>query len=209
MPTAGSSTGADGGCHEGRRSRPLRRRQRGKRPQREIGAKGRDVLTRKPQCWRVVFRRWPKKSPEPDRGILVPTRAAAPHTTGPRQLSPVRLRDGAGHLRSQLAANVANGVGRRSSTILINRVCVETAVEFRSLIGGNRKCALVSRNAVPEIFDKLDALVHSQLLQLRFHGQSLVTRHTNRIRRRCPNATELFCWISRIWHTPHNAVSQP
>jgi hypothetical protein len=60
-------------------------------------------------------------------------------------------------------AYVANGVRRRSSTILVNRVCVEAAVAFDSLIGGNRECALVSRYAVPEIFDKLDALVHGQL----------------------------------------------
>jgi len=45
--TAGSSTGADGGCREGHRSQPLRRGQRSRRRQREIGAKGRVVMSRK------------------------------------------------------------------------------------------------------------------------------------------------------------------
>ncbi|HXI49587.1 MAG TPA: hypothetical protein VNH39_13495 [Steroidobacteraceae bacterium] len=126
-------------------------------------------MTRKPQRWRVVFRRLQQMSPKLHRGILGPNPAADLHTIGPTQPGPARLPDGAGHRRSQPAANVANGVRRRSSTIFVNRVCVEATIEFDFLIGGNRKCALVSRNAVPEIFDKLDALVHGQLLQLRFH----------------------------------------
>jgi hypothetical protein len=75
---------------------------------------------------------------------------------------------------SRTSANVANGVRCWSATNLVNRVCVEAAVEFGFLIGGDRKRALVGRNAVPQILDKLDALVHGQLLQLGFQCQSLV-----------------------------------
>src|SRR5260370_24038708 len=40
-------------------------------------------------------------------------------------------------------------------------------------------------------------------------GQSLVFRHTHRIRRSCPEATAPFCWVSGIWDTVHNTVSLP
>ncbi len=53
---------------------------------------------------------------------------------GGRGSGPVRLPDRAGPLRSQQAANVANGVVRRSSTILVNRVCIQAEVELDSLI---------------------------------------------------------------------------
>ena len=89
-------------------------------------------MTRKPQHWRGVFRRLPRKSSKPHRGILALNRAAAPRTTRLSQPCPARLPDGAGHRRSQPAANVANGVRRRSSTIPVNRVRAETAVEFGS-----------------------------------------------------------------------------
>src|SRR5580658_4791389 len=160
-------------------------------------------MTRKPQRWRVVCRRLQQMSPKLHRGILGLNPAADLHTIGPTQTGPARLPDEAGHRLSQPAANVANGVRRRSSTILVNRVCVEASIEFDFLIGGNRKRALVSRNAVPEILDKLDTLVHGQLLQLRFHRQSLVCRHSDRIRRSGPKAMALFWWVPGIWDLQH------
>lgn len=87
---------------------------------------------------------------------------------------------------SNLTPNLRDGLNCRTALVSIRLESIKTPIQFSFFIIREWQCTLVSRDTVPEFFNKLDSLVYRQITDFYVHRLAPVKQPTKPLEKLYP-----------------------